>query len=80
MALGATDMMHLGQRNPCILVNAQACDAEVFHYKDNTDVEVDAVVEVADGRWAAFEIKLGTGVAYSSSDGVSVIPIGVLGP
>ena len=54
-------MMHLGQRNPCILVNAQACDAEVFHYKDNTDVEVDAVVEVADGRWAAFEIKLGTG-------------------
>ena len=95
-------------------VYAQACDAEVLHYKDNTDLEVDAVVEVADGRWAAFEIKLGTGevdvgaeslktfasrvdtrkcgppqalgvitgtgFAYTRSDGVSVIPIGVLGP
>jgi predicted AAA+ superfamily ATPase len=42
-------------------VYAQACDAQVLHYKDNTDLEVDAVVEAADGRWAAFEIKLGVG-------------------
>lgn len=40
---------------------AQAADAEVFHYRDNTGLEVDAIVEVADGRWAAFEVKLGTG-------------------
>lgn len=42
-------------------VYAQASDAQVLHYKDNTDLEVDAILETADGRWAAFEIKLGTG-------------------
>lgn len=42
-------------------VYAQASDAQVLHYKDNTDLEVDAIVETADGRWAAFEIKLGRG-------------------
>jgi hypothetical protein len=30
-----------------------------LHYRDNKGLEVDAVVELADGRWAAFEIKLG---------------------
>jgi uncharacterized protein len=39
-------------------VFAQAVDAKVFHYLDNTGLEVDAVVEAADGRWGAFEIKL----------------------
>lgn len=42
-------------------VYAQACEAQVLHYKDNTDLEVDAVVEALDGRWAAFEVKLGVG-------------------
>jgi len=41
--------------------HAQPADARVFHYRDNTGLEVDAVVEAADGRWAAFEIKLGAG-------------------
>jgi predicted AAA+ superfamily ATPase len=40
-------------------VYAQAADAEVRHFKDNRDLEVDAIVQAADGRWAAFEIKLG---------------------
>ena len=40
-------------------VYAQAADAEVFHYREKDGLEVDAVVEAADGRWAAFEIKLG---------------------
>jgi predicted AAA+ superfamily ATPase len=42
-------------------VYAQASDATVLHYRDNTGLEVDAIVEVADGRWAAFEVKLGPG-------------------
>lgn len=42
-------------------VYAQACDASVLHYRDSNGREVDAIVEVADGRWAAFEIKLGQG-------------------
>ena len=42
-------------------IYSQAEDAQVLHYRDNTDLEVDAVIEAADGRWAAFEIKLGSG-------------------
>ena len=40
-------------------VHAQAADAQVFHYREKDGLEVDAIVEAADGRWAAFEIKLG---------------------
>ncbi len=39
-------------------VYAQANGADVFHYRDNTGLEVDAVVDAGPGRWAAFEIKL----------------------
>lgn len=40
-------------------VYAQAIGARVFHYHDNTGLEADAIVEMGDGRWAAFEVKLG---------------------
>ncbi|MDF1615670.1 DUF4143 domain-containing protein [Desulfurivibrio dismutans] len=43
-------------------VYAQAMDAEVLQYRDNKGLEVDAVVQCADGRWGAFEIKLGAGM------------------
>ena len=33
--------------------------ANVFYYKDSDGLEADAVIELRDGRWAAFEIKLG---------------------
>jgi predicted AAA+ superfamily ATPase len=39
-------------------VYAQAADAEVFQYRDSSGLEVDAIVEAYDGRWAAFEVKL----------------------
>lgn len=42
-------------------VYSQAGDASVFHYRDSDGLEVDAIVEARDGRWAAFEIKLGFG-------------------
>jgi uncharacterized protein len=42
-------------------VYAQAFDGRVKQYRDNKGVEVDAVVETDDGRWAAFEVKLGQG-------------------
>lgn len=32
----------------------------VYHYRDNTGLEVDAVVEYPDGRWGAAEVKLGS--------------------
>ena len=31
----------------------------VLYYKDADGLEADAVIELRDGRWAAFEIKLG---------------------
>jgi hypothetical protein len=40
-------------------IYTQAMDAQVLHYQDNTGLEVDAIVEAADGRWGAFEVKLG---------------------
>lgn len=40
-------------------VYAQANAEAVYHYRDNTGLEVDAVVDAGPGRWAAFEIKLG---------------------
>lgn len=41
-------------------VFAQALDgAQVFHYRDESGLEADAIIERRDGRWAAFEVKLG---------------------
>jgi hypothetical protein len=40
-------------------VYAQALDGAVYHYHDGTELEADAIVELGDGRWAAFEVKLG---------------------
>lgn len=35
----------------------EAADVPVRYYRDDTGLEADAVVELADGRWAAFEFK-----------------------
>jgi predicted AAA+ superfamily ATPase len=43
-------------------VYAQAFDGRVLHYRDNTGLEVDAIIEQPDGTWAAFEVKLGAGL------------------
>jgi hypothetical protein len=40
-------------------IHGQAHDAQVSHYRDNTGLEVDAIVHTAGGAWAAFEVKLG---------------------
>ena len=42
-------------------VYAQANDAKVYHYRDSSNLEVDAIVQKYNGDWCAFEIKLGTG-------------------
>jgi len=40
-------------------VYADALDGRVFHYRDKTGLECDAVVVLRDGRWGAIEIKMG---------------------
>jgi uncharacterized protein len=42
-------------------IYAQAADAQVSQYRDSGGLEVDAIVEAGDGRWMAFEVKLGQG-------------------
>jgi len=75
-------------------VYARTMGAKVMHYMEQR-IEADAIVECRDGRWAAFEIKLGPGLieagaslnvvtgwgyGYRRPDGVNVIPIGALAP
>lgn len=97
-------------------VYSQPVGGEVRHYRDNTGLEIDAVVTTADNRWCACEVKLSSaprivdaaaaqllkfaqrvdtsrcgepsallvitagGYGYRRPDGVTVVPIGVLGP
>lgn len=42
-----------------IKIYAQSFGAQVFHYQDYANREIDTVIELSDGRWCAFEIKLG---------------------
>ena len=39
-------------------VYAQANDAELYYFRDSSDLEVDIIVEAADGSWGALEVKL----------------------
>ena len=40
-------------------VYAESFGANLYHYQDYSGKEIDAVVELSDGHWSAFEIKLG---------------------
>ncbi|MEZ5088542.1 MAG: DUF4143 domain-containing protein [Micropruina sp.] len=42
-----------------LMVYATALDGEVRHYRDSNGKEMDAVITLPDGRWAAVEVKLG---------------------
>ena len=85
-----------------------------YYLADHGGYEVDIIVELRDGRWGAFEVKLGTSefekaatnlmalrekvdlskvgepsflailtgsqFGYTRPDGISVVPVGCLGP
>ena len=70
-ALGATPKMMIGDLNTyglmfesmCIRdleIYAESFGGRVYHYRDGEGREIDAVIELPDGRWGAFEIKLGS--------------------
>jgi len=40
-------------------IYAEAIDGQVFHYRDSSGLESDAVIALNDGRWAAVDVKLG---------------------
>lgn len=41
-------------------IYAEAIDGQVFHYRDGSGLEADAVIALNDGRWAAVEVKIGS--------------------
>lgn len=47
-------------------IYAQSCDGEVFHYRDKTGLECDAVVHLRNGMYGIVEIKLGGDIAIES--------------
>lgn len=42
-----------------LLVYARVQGATVSHYRDDSNLEVDLIVQQAGGAWGAFEVKLG---------------------
>lgn len=69
-ALGATPKMMMEDLNTYGLMFESMCirdleiyagsfGGKVYHYRDGDGREIDAVIELQDGRWGAFEIKLG---------------------
>ena len=53
-----------------LLVYAQAHDAKVMHYSDDSGLEADAVYQLADGRYALIEIKTGVNAVPAAEKGL----------
>ena len=49
-------------------IYAESIDGGVYHYRDKSGLEVDAIVWLADGRWGAVEVKLGAGEVDKACD------------
>ena len=49
-------------------IYAESIDGSVYHYRDKGGLEIDAIVQLADGRWSAVEVKLGAGEVDKASD------------
>lgn len=45
-------------------------NADLYHYQDYQNREIDAVIELADGEWCAFEIKLGANQIDAAAEGL----------
>jgi len=50
-----------------IRIYADANGGKAFHYRDSRGLEIDTIVEYADGTWGAFEIKLGIGAVDAAA-------------
>lgn len=49
-------------------IYAESFGANLYHYQDYRNREIDAVIELADGTWCAFEIKLGANQIDAAAD------------
>jgi len=49
-------------------IYAESFGGQLYHYQDYNNNEIDAVIELSDGSWCAFEIKLGASQAEAAGD------------
>ena len=54
-------------------VYAQAIDGEVFHYRDKSGLEADAIVHLKDGRWGAVEVKMGAKEIKTAAENLLIL-------
>ena len=54
-------------------VYAQAIDGEVFHYRDKSELEADAIVHLKDGRWGAVEVKMGAKEIEAAAESLKIL-------
>lgn len=58
-------------------IYAEALSGGLYHYQDYSGREIDAVVELPDGRWGAFEIKLGANQIDAAAENLKAIYKGI---
>ena len=51
-------------------IYAESFGATLYHYQDYSGKEIDAVIEMPDGQWCAFEIKLGANQIDAAAEGL----------
>ncbi|MCQ2084532.1 MAG: DUF4143 domain-containing protein [archaeon] len=54
-------------------IYSYANGGELYHYRDGKGREIDAIVQMPDGRWGAFEIKLGAGAIDEGAENLKKI-------
>lgn len=54
-------------------IYAESFGGTLYHYQDYRGREIDAVIELPDSRWAAFEIKLGANQIDAAADNLLTI-------
>ncbi|MFY9263239.1 MAG: ATP-binding protein [Actinomycetaceae bacterium] len=57
--LNAAGFFFESQVTQHLRVFGEALGAHIFHYRDSSGREIDAIVQLPDGRWGAVEVKIG---------------------
>ncbi len=68
----ASDLKFLGMLFESVVIRdlrvyAWATGGSVSHYRDATGHEIDAIIDFPDGRWGAFEVKMGMGAVEEAA-------------
>ena len=54
-----------------LLVYAEALGGHVYHYRDSNGHEIDAVLTMPNGNWAAIKVKLGGGQSQRGAESLA---------